>query len=711
MVVHLHRSHHIFAALSTKQQAPQEARTAMAGNRLHHATSPYLLQHAENPVHWQLWDAEALTRAEAEDKPILLSVGYAACHWCHVMAHESFEDEATAALMNQNFINIKVDREERPDLDHIYMSALHAMGEQGGWPMTMFLTPSGEPFWGGTYFPPSPRWGRPSFAQVLTAISDAWKNDRARISEGAGALIRRVAAQGQARSGQAITPADLDAAATRFLGQIDWRLGGLQGAPKFPNPPVFRFLWQEYCRTNNRRASDAVRLLLDRMSQGGIYDHLGGGFSRYSTDAEWLAPHFEKMLYDNALLLELLAFAQADAPDPLYATRAHETVGWMRRDMTAERDADSEGRCAFSAAEDADSEGEEGKFYVWSRAEIDQALGEEASFFAQHYDCPPGGNWEGKIILRRLTPLTDEAIESRLAACRAILFVIRAKRIRPGRDDKILADWNGLAVAALARAAAVFNEPSWLDQACTAYAAITTLLSAGGGRFNHAYRRGKTSAIGMLDDQAAMLGAALALYEATGDAHSLDDARQILAATEAHFGDGEGGFYLTADDADDLPRAAERPRSGYDGPTPSSAALMAASCARLYHLTGAPELRAKAEAAITRITGNRALLPALPTLLGAAALLDQATSIVLLGDRADPRFTVLHQAARSAPDPLAVVLPVRDAGALSASHPAFGKTAAQPTAFVCRNQSCSLPITDPAALRALLHVDARRADS
>jgi uncharacterized protein YyaL (SSP411 family) len=674
----------------------------MAGNRLNHATSPYLLQHAENPVHWQIWDAEALAQAEAEDKPILLSVGYAACHWCHVMAHESFEDESTAALMNRHFVNIKVDREERPDLDHIYMSALHAMGEQGGWPMTMFLTPSGEPFWGGTYFPPSPRWGRPSFSQVLTAIAEAWENDRARLAEGAEALIQRVAAQSQARSGQGIAPADLDAAAARFLGQIDWQLGGLQGAPKFPNPPVFRFLWQEYCRTGNHRAGEAVRLLLDRMSQGGIYDHLGGGYSRYSTDAEWLAPHFEKMLYDNALLLELLSFAQADTANPLYAARAAETVEWLRRDMTAESDADAAGRTAFAAAEDADSEGEEGKFYVWSRLEIEQALGEDAAFFARHYDCPPGGNWEGKIILRRLTPLGDEASEARLAACRASLFAVRAKRIRPGRDDKILTDWNGLAITALARAAAVFSQPGWLDLARNVYAAVQALLGAADGRFNHACRRGTISAIGMLDDQAAMLRAALALYEATGEAGYLEDAKRGLAATEAHFGDGEGGFYLTADDATDLPRAAARPRSGYDGPTPSSGALMAEACARLYHLTGAPEFRARAEAAITRVTGNRALLPALPTLLGAAALLDQAASIVLLGERGDPRFAELHAVARAAPDPLAVVLPVGEADALPADHPAAGKAAAQPMAFVCRNNSCSLPVTDASGLRGYL---------
>ncbi len=674
----------------------------MAGNRLAQSTSPYLLQHAENPVHWQLWDPEALGQAEAEDKPILLSVGYAACHWCHVMAHESFEDEATAALMNQHFVNIKVDREERPDLDHIYMNALHAMGEQGGWPMTMFLTPSGEPIWGGTYFPPSPRWGRPSFSQVLTAIAEAWKNDRQRLAEGSATLLRRVAAQEAARPGAAITPADLDAAAARFLGQIDWQLGGLQGAPKFPNPPVFRFLWQEHCRINAPRARDAVRLLLDRMSQGGIYDHLGGGFSRYSTDAEWLAPHFEKMLYDNALLLELLAFAHADTPTPLYAARAHETIGWMRRDMMADDDADSEGRIAFAAAEDADSEGEEGKFYVWSRREIDHALGDDAAFFTQHYDCPAGGNWEGKIILRRLTPLGDQPTETRLAACRARLFEIRAKRIRPGRDDKILADWNGLAIAALARAAAVFDQPSWLALARSVYAAMTGLLAAPDGRFNHACRHGTISAKGMLDDQAAMLRAALALFEATGDANYLDAARRVLAAIEAHFGDGEGGFYLTADDATDLPRSASRPRSGYDGPTPSGAALMAEAYARLYHLTGESALRAKAEAAITRLTGNRAILSTLPTLLAAAALLDQATSIVIFGDPADPRFAALHRAACAAPDPLAVVLPAAVPDTLPSNHPAFGKAVSQPTAFVCRNSACSLPVTDADALRDLL---------
>ncbi|HET9147078.1 MAG TPA: thioredoxin domain-containing protein [Acetobacteraceae bacterium] len=674
----------------------------MAGNRLNQATSPYLLQHAENPVHWQAWGPEALAEASAENKPILLSVGYAACHWCHVMAHESFEDAETAALMNRHFVNIKVDREERPDLDQIYMSALHAMGEQGGWPLTMFLTPEGEPFWGGTYFPPSPRWGRPSFRQVLAAIADAWKNDRARLAEGAGALIRRVAAQGAAKSGAAITPADLDAAFSRLLAQVDWRQGGLQGAPKFPNPPIFRFFWQEYCRAGRAEGRDAVRLLLERMSQGGIYDHLGGGFSRYSTDAEWLVPHFEKMLYDNALILELLAFAHADAPDALFAARARETVGWLLRDMEAGEDKDAEGNAAFAASEDADSEGEEGKFYVWSRSELEAALGEDVEFFARHYDCPAEGNWEGRIILRRLTPLSDEGTESRLASLRERLFAIRARRVRPGRDDKILADWNGLAIAALVRAAAVFAEPSCLDRAESAFASIRNLLAAEDGRSHHAYRRGTVSASGMLDDQAAMIRAALALHEATGRNHYLDEARRILAATETHFSDGEGGFYLTADDAADLPPAAARPRSSYDGVTPSGAAMMAEVYARLHHLTGEAAFRARAEAAITRMTGNRAALPALPTLLGAAALLDQATSIVILGNPADPGFTALHRAALSAPDPLAVILPVGDASNLPSGHPAQGKTAGQPSAFLCRNNVCSLPVTDEAALRDAL---------
>ena len=347
-------------------------------NLLRGESSPYLLQHADNPVHWRPWGADALAEAKAANTPVMLSIGYAACHWCHVMAHESFEDQATADLMNRLFVNIKVDREERPDIDHIYMSALHALGEQGGWPLTMFLTPDGAPFWGGTYFPPEPRWGRPSFRQVLMGVAEAYRTNADPVVKNTAALARFLTNAATPEPGDPPSPMHLDAVAESYLKVTDPELGGLRGAPKFPNPPIFRFLWQNAFRTGQQAAFDATHLMLERMSQGGIYDHLGGAYARYSTDAEWLVPHFEKMLYDNAQLLDLLAMAHAHRPDPLYAQRAEETVGWMIRDMTAET---IDGRAAFAASEDADSEGEEGRFYVWTESEIDSLLGPASPAF------------------------------------------------------------------------------------------------------------------------------------------------------------------------------------------------------------------------------------------------------------------------------------------------------------------------------------------
>ena len=393
-------------------------------NLLGRETSPYLLQHAANPVHWRPWGKAALDEARAANKPIMVSIGYAACHWCHVMAHESFEDPDTAALMNSLFVNIKIDREERPDIDQIYMSALHALGEQGGWPLTMFTTPDGTPFWGGTYFPPEPRWGRPSFRQVLQGVANAFQSGAEAVTQNTKALSQYLARQATASVGDVPGPAQLDAVAQAYLRMTDPEQGGLRGAPKFPNPPIYRFLWQDAFRTGQPEGRQALHLMLERMSQGGIYDHLGGGYARYSTDEVWLVPHFEKMLYDNAQLLELLALAHADAPNPLYAQRAAETVGWMMRDMSAQA---VDGKAAFAASEDADSEGEEGRFYVWTEAEVDALLGPDAAAFKQAYDVSAAGNWEGRTILRRVVPLGAAAAEATLARCRDVLFQARAQ--------------------------------------------------------------------------------------------------------------------------------------------------------------------------------------------------------------------------------------------------------------------------------------------
>jgi uncharacterized protein len=664
---------------------------AEAANLLRRETSPYLLQHADNPVHWRPWGAAALAEARETNKPILLSVGYAACHWCHVMAHESFEDAETAGLMNRLFVNIKVDREERPDIDHLYMSALHATGEAGGWPLTMFLAPDGAPFWGGTYFPPEPRWGRPSFRQVLQAVAGAYASDDEMVRHNTAALRQAVSRLSAATPGGMPGPADLDAVSRTLLGLTDPDQGGLRGAPKFPNPPIFRFLWQDAYRTGNEAAREALHLMLRRMSQGGIYDHLGGGYARYSTDAVWLVPHFEKMLYDNAQLLELLAFAQADRPDPLYAARAEETVGWMIRDMTAEG-------AAFAASEDADSEGEEGRFYVWTEAEIDRLLGADATAFKTAYDVTQGGNWEGHTILRRLTPLGDAAHEAMLARARKVLFDARALRVRPGRDDKVLADWNGLAIAALARAAAVFDRKEWLARAVESFDDVLARLGATDGRVRHAWRLGRITAAGLLEDQAAMARAGLALHEATGVPERLAQATRLAEAAIAHFADGQGGFFTTADDATDVPLA--RPRTAADNATLSGNGMLAEVFARLYHLTGAPVWRSRAEAALRAFSGNRDQFATMPTLLAAADLLEQAATVVVAGPPDNPATGALAAAGLGAPDPAVVVLRAPAPDALAADHPAYGKTAGEAgaAAYLCRHNVCGLSVSDPAAL-------------
>src|SRR5437764_1254777 len=402
-------------------------------NRLAHETSPYLLQHKHNPVDWWPWGPAALAEAKAANKPILLSIGYAACHWCHVMAHESFEDDATAKVMNELFVNIKVDREERPDIDQIYMSALHLLGERGGWPLTMFLNPAGEPFWGGTYFPKDARFGRPAFVDLLRHVAHLFRDDPNSIEQNRSALMAKLAESARPAGRVVIGAAELDRSAAQLGGLIDPVHGGTRGAPKFPQPMLLEFLWRAGERSGEARYFGAVELTLERICQGGIYDHLGGGFSRYSVDERWLVPHFEKMLYDNAQLLELLAVAHAATGLPLYRERAAETVGWLVREMTT-----SQG--AFSASLDADSEGEEGKFYVWSRAELEQVLGPDAAAFAAEYDVTIEGNFEGHNILNRLKhlprsmddPEGASADPDHLPVLRGKLLKERDKRIRPG---------------------------------------------------------------------------------------------------------------------------------------------------------------------------------------------------------------------------------------------------------------------------------------
>jgi uncharacterized protein len=676
--------------MSTPSQAP-----ALHTNRLARETSPYLLQHQNNPVDWWAWGPDALAEAKRGNRPILLSVGYAACHWCHVMAHESFEDDATARVMNELFVNIKVDREERPDIDQIYMSALHHLGEQGGWPLTMFLTPDGEPIWGGTYFPNSSRYGKPAFVDVLHEIARLFHEEPQKIEQNRAALMERLA--GAARPAGTVTMgvAELDNAARQLGGIIDPVNGGTRGAPKFPQAALFELLWRGGLRTGEARYFAAVDVTLHHICEGGIYDHLGGGFSRYSVDERWLVPHFEKMLYDNAQLLELLAIAHLRLDKPLYRQRARETVDWLAREMTTD-----EG--AFCASLDADSEGEEGKFYIWSYEEVLKELGiEDGEFFDRHYDVTPQGNFEGHTILNRLKPMprSDED-ETRLAALRAKLLAARAMRVRPGLDDKVLADWNGLMMAALANASQMLNEPAWLDMAERAFAFIARAMTRG-DRLGHSWRKGQLKFPGLASDFAAMIRAALALYEATGRQNYLDQALSWQRALDRDYENSEtGAYYLTAADAEGL---VIRPAATTDEATPNHNAVAAQNLIRLALLTGDDGWREKADRLIAAIApealGNLYMHMAL---FNAIDLRLRAAEIVVTGEGGDAE--ALLAAARALPPLDRIVFHARSAAALPASHPAQAqiRAAAGPQAFVCVGETCSLPVTDPAGLMQAL---------
>ena len=670
----------------------------MSQNKLGGETSPYLLQHRDNPVHWQAWGDEALAAAKTQDKPIMLSIGYAACHWCHVMAHESFENPDTAALMNERFINIKVDREERPDLDAIYQHALMLLGEQGGWPLTMFLTPSGEPFWGGTYFPPDSRWGRPAFADVLKGISEIYARDRAKVQnnvEGLRAALQKLAAP---VSGGAI-PEELGLrVAEGLLRAVDGVHGGIGEAPKFPQAPLLDLLWRGWKRSRNEAMRDAVLLTLDNICQGGIYDHAGGGFARYSTDARWLAPHFEKMLYDNALLVRLLTEAWKETRNRLYAARVAETVAWLEREMLL-----PEG--GFCSSLDADSEHEEGKFYVWSEAEIDAALGPHAPAFKRAYDVTKAGNWEGHNILNRLgnMALGDAGAEAALARDLSVLLAVRTKRIRPGLDDKALADWNGMMISALAEAACVFARPEWLALAKRAFDFVTKRMTAGDGRLFHSFRAGQARNTGLLDDYAQMIGAALALYEVTGEDSFLVRARDWEKICAAHHWDENAGGYFTA--SADAEALILRAKQAQDGPAPSGNGTMAMNLARLFYFTGEDAYRARAENLFAAFSGEIERNPfGHATLLAARELLAHGLQVVVLGERGNETTGALLRIVFETSLPnrvLAVVAPGRK---LAVNHPAYGKSqeGGAPTVYLCEGPTCSLPIVKPEDLEASL---------
>ena len=657
-------------------------------NRLAEATSPYLLQHKDNPVHWQIWEPEVFAEARRRNVPVLLSIGYAACHWCHVMAHESFEDDEVAALMNENFVCIKLDREERPDLDDIYMSALSMMGEQGGWPLTMCLDADAKPFWGGTYFPKHPQMGRPGFMQILTELSRVWHEAPDKILKNTQALSRSLTARAQADA-RGDMPANLPQRGAQNLhGHMDKEKGGLSGAPKFPQAFFYGFLWQQAQLDNDTALRDTLIHSVTKMCQGGLYDHIGGGFARYSVDADWLVPHFEKMLYDNALLIDLLASLWRDTKSPLFKTRLYETVTWVLREMVDEAG-------AFTASLDADTQGEEGKFYVWSKSEIDALLGDAADGFCATYDITEAGNFEGHNIPNLLAQSDDP--HDAFSDARNTLFSARHQRIRPGRDDKILADWNGMMIAALARAAILFGESDWLTAARTAFHAATQALTLPDNRLAHSARDGRQLDISLAADYAFMGQAALALFEATGDGDHLEAARHYARHLNTGFWAPQGGYLTNHHEADDT--ILVNNRNVTDNAMPSANAAAMHFLNRLAMATGELTYRARAEKIFQSLSGHLATqYPSMTALLSAHQEWQFGLSIFIVGpqDTAAP----LLRAARRHKIAHTMVTHMTDTRALHAGHPAFGKTDIDgaAAAYICTPTSCRAPVTSDAAL-------------
>ncbi|HVX37165.1 MAG TPA: thioredoxin domain-containing protein [Hyphomicrobium sp.] len=666
----------------------------MSENRLQYETSPYLLQHKANPVHWWAWGPEALAEAKRTGKPILLSVGYAACHWCHVMAHESFEDSGTAEVMNELFVNIKVDREERPDIDAIYMGALHRLGEQGGWPLTMFLDSEAKPFWGGTYFPREARYGRPAFVTVLLRIAEAYRNQPEDVRKNTEALLAALKETPGETSTNASRPRTKDVVAA-IARAVDREHGGLSGAPKFPQWSVFWLLWRGAIRYDDPNARDAVTTTLRHICQGGIYDHLGGGFARYSVDEFWLVPHFEKMLYDNALLIDLLTEVWRETQDPLFKARIAETVAWLEREMIGEAG-------GFAASLDADSEGEEGKFYVWSAAEIEDVLGaEDAAFFSRVYGVTPDGNFEGQTILNRLGSLAllSNEEEARLAELRAKLLERRASRIRPGWDDKILADWNGLMIAALSRAAVVFERADWLALAERAFDCIVTKLAAPDGRLFHAYRNGLAKAPATASDYANMTWAALRLFAATGSERYLEHARQWTGILDRHYWDRDRGGYFTA--ADDTADVVVRLKAASDDAAPNANAIQLSNLIALAALTGEVDYDERARRLLKAFAPAVALGPIGHCALLAAELdLDRLVQVAVSVTDGSTLRGELQQL--SIPGALEFVArpgtPAGPGSLLSDKTAINGKS----TAYVCIGPVCSAPIQNAKALQETL---------
>ncbi len=673
-------------------------------NRLANETSPYLRQHAGNPVDWYPWGEEALQRARDEDKPILLSIGYAACHWCHVMAHESFEDPETAEIMNRHYVNIKVDREERPDLDSIYMSAVTALTGQGGWPMTVVLTPDGRPFYGGTYYPPVPRHGMPSFRQVLLAVAQAWETQREQIESSAGEmaahLIEASSVAALGRSG-ALNDDLFDQALNGLLRAYDAKLGGFGRAPKFPPSMTLEFLLRMHLQRGDAMALRMVEHTLTMMARGGLYDHVGGGFARYSTDDRWLVPHFEKMLYDNALLARVYLHAWQVTGAPLYRRVVEETLDFVVREMRHEAG-------GFYSSYDADSEGVEGKFYVWSSGEIRDALGDDAELFMAVYDVSEGGNWEGSNILnlpRDPAEVAEERgidaaeLEQRLAAARRTLYDIRAGRVWPGLDDKVLTAWNGLMLAAFAEAGRALDRPDYTAVATQNAEFLHANLRQDDGRLLRSWMSGAGARYnGYLEDYTHLADGLLALYQTTFEPRWFAWARELADLVLAHFSDEGGGFYDTSDDHETL---LHRPKDVQDNATPSGNSMAANVLLRLSLYTGESGYWDAAEPMVGALYEPMARYPSAFShwLCAAAFILGEPQEVAIAGqpDAADAQAMLDVLGRRYRPNVVAAVGGEADAGVipLLADRPRLDDRA---TAYVCRRFVCRLPVNQPHAL-------------
>jgi uncharacterized protein YyaL (SSP411 family) len=700
-------------------------------NRLIHESSPYLLQHAHNPVDWYPWGPEAFARAKAEDKPVLLSVGYAACHWCHVMERESFENPETARLMNEYFVSIKVDREERPDVDALYMDAVQALTGGGGWPMTVFLTPDAVPFYGGTYFPPDERYNMPGFPRLLRTLGELWRTRRDEIEHQADEFRRFYARRGAVTvtlpaeltpTRDDLDPAVLTRAAEKLASQIDETYGGFGRAPKFPHAPGLELLLRVASRTPTTATPDdgsrplaLVRLTLDRMAEGGIYDQVGGGFHRYATDQRWIVPHFEKMLYDNALLAPVYLHAWQLTGEARYRRICEETLDYVLREMT-----DASG--GFYSTQDADSEGHEGRFYVWTPNELSDALGAaDARILGDLWGVTERGNFEGRTILHVAQPeaavaarhgLTEPVLRERIARGRQTLYAARSRRVWPGRDDKVLAAWNGLMQRALAEAGRVLDREDYRAAARRNAGFLRERMMVD-GRLKRSWRNGEARIHAFLEDYAAIANGLLTTYEATGDASLFAWARELTDQLLARFWDAEiGVFYDTAHDHETL---IGRPRELADGATPSGTSLAVEALLRLAALTGAGSYREIALRTLGSLLSDLVEHPsAFSHLLNT---LDDALGpfyeVALIGDAGSPDLERLQQAlaGRFLPRMVLAQAAPNDADAAATVPLLAGRTAIEgrATAYVCQDFVCRQPVTEPASLLELLNRSSRRA--